>query len=201
MSEVDTDLIRALERSRELGFLGPGAVEAHVVNARRFVECVPTDTVRALDIGAGGGVPGLCLARWFPSVEWNLLDSNLRRCRFLREAIDALGLSNAAVVEGRAEELARQADLRHSFDLVTARSFGAPAVTAECATGFLVSGGLLVVSEPPDAPDRWDAAGLSQLGMSLVESDYQGVAIIRQDEPSADRWPRRTGIPSKRPIF
>ena len=92
------------------------------------------------------------------------------------------------------------------MDLVTARGFGPPAVTAECAAPFLVLGGQLLVSEPPESdPDsRWPAAGLALLGMNLdqVTSPTPAhYAVIDQGERCPDRYPRRVGIPVKRPLF
>ena len=76
-----------------------------------------------------------------PELELTLLEARQRACRFLREAVESLGLAGVVVVEARAEEAARRADLREAFDAVVARSFGPPAVTAECAVGFLRPGG------------------------------------------------------------
>jgi 16S rRNA (guanine527-N7)-methyltransferase len=85
-----------------------------------------------------------------------------------------------------------------------ARSFGPPAVTAECAAGFLPVGGLLVVSEPPadDEPEgRWPPAGLAELGFgpaARLGTPTAGFVRIPCVEDH-DRWPRRVGIPAKRP--
>src|SRR3546814_3548101 len=89
-----------------------------------------------------------------------------KRCAFLREAVEALGADERVeVVEGRAEEIGR-GEMRRVVDAVIARSFGPPAATAECAAPLLRAGGLLVVSEPPEALDRWPEDGLAMLGMA-----------------------------------
>jgi 16S rRNA (guanine527-N7)-methyltransferase len=109
------------------------------------------------------------------------------------------------VVCARAEEAARAPQWRGSFDVVTARSFGPPAVTAECAVGFLRIGGALLVSEPPDPhPERWPADGLARLG--LIAEPVPGTASahlirLRTSEAVDPRWPRRVGIPRKRPLW
>src|SRR6266508_923171 len=78
------------------------------------------------------------------------LDAHRRAQAFLEEAIDRLGLAGRLrAVAGRAEELARDPELRSASDLVVARAFGPPPATAECGAGFLREGGRLVVSEPP----------------------------------------------------
>jgi 16S rRNA (guanine527-N7)-methyltransferase len=139
----------------------------------------------------------------WPTTDWCLLDANQRRTEFLQDAVDALALSSrVTVVRGRAEELAHDPSLRAAFDLVVARSFGKPAVTAECAAGFLSVGGFLVVSEPPEATEesRWDPEGLAELGLEDA-GQQAGCQVLRAVAPCPDRFPRRVGIPAKRPLF
>jgi 16S rRNA (guanine527-N7)-methyltransferase len=136
--------------------------------------------------------------------EWILLDSNRRRASFLRAAVEALGLSDRVKVLPERAELAGRGALRASVDLVVARSFGAPGVTAECASPFLRPGGRLLVAEPPGGvPGRWDERGLDQLGMRAIASCVAPTAfqVIVQQELCPNRYPRRTGIPTKRPLF
>jgi 16S rRNA (guanine527-N7)-methyltransferase len=162
-----------------------------------------------LDLGSGGGLPGLVLARYRPELDLTLLEARQRACRFLRDAVAELGLAAVVVVEARAEEAARDPELRERFDTVMARSFGPPAVTAECAVGFLVPGGRLVVSEPPigDGPavpsPRWPAGGLDTLGLGpAVRGGEPGAGFVSLAKIRADdRWPRRVGIPAKRPLW
>jgi 16S rRNA (guanine527-N7)-methyltransferase len=167
------------------------------------------DEGRVLDLGSGGGLPGLVLATYRPQLELTLLEARQRACRFLREAVTALDLARVTVVEARAEDAARRPDLRESFDAVVARSFGPPAVTAECAVGFLRPGGRLVVSEPPGdqegdgAAVRWSQSGLEELGLSAPAPGAGAAAayVLMEKRRSDDRWPRRVGIPAKRPLW
>lgn len=138
-----------------------------------------------------------------------LLDSNRRRAGFLAESVAQLGWSDRVrVVGARAEEAGRDPTLRGAFTLVVARSFGPPAVTAECAAPLLHVDGLLVVSEPPRPAqgaeaDRWPAPGLAPLGLVPlgVWRGQFGYQILRQATPCPDRFPRRVGIPGKRPLY
>ena len=104
-----------------------------------------------IDLGTGGGVPGLVLLSCWTEARVVLLDSNERRTEFLSETIDSWSAApRGEVLRGRAEELGHQGDLRECFEVVTSRSFGIPALTAECGAAFLAPGGWMVVSEPPD---------------------------------------------------
>jgi 16S rRNA (guanine527-N7)-methyltransferase len=146
------------------------------------------------------------LALSWPGSRWTLVDSGRRRLEFLAEAVGRLGLDQLVeVVGGRAEELAHDVRWRGRFDLVVARGFGPPAVTAECGSGFLAVGGRMVVSEPPGGrPDRWPAAGLEVLGVVPAATLVAGGAsyqVLDQVSPCPDRFPRRTGTPAKRPLF
>ena len=188
--------------------LGPGPVEAHLDHAEAMAAAADGDfRGRFLDLGAGAGVPGLILLAVWPSASGVLLDARRRRCSFLESAVGALGLSDrASVACGRAEELARGQDLRGAFDLVVARGFGTPATTAESAVGFLGAGGRLVVSEPPGEadPERWPTPGLGELGLLGPEfrrAEGAGIAVLRAGGPPGERWPRRPGIPGRRPLW
>lgn len=199
-----------LARSRTLGFLGPGPVEEHIRHALAFAEAVSRPPARALDLGAGGGLPGLVLAtEVWPECRWTFLDAQRRRTDFLREAVGELDLAaRIDIVTERAEILGRDDAHRGRYDLVVARSFGPPAVTAECAAPLLVPGGVLVVSEPPSGTaDRWPREALATLGLvgpaSLVSSDDPPVHLVALTRSAVDlgRYPRRVGIPAKRPLF
>lgn len=88
---------------------------------------------------------------------------------------------------------------------MVARLFGPSAVTAECAAPLLETGGVLIVSEPPtEAVGRWSSSGLAELGLAwvtVVAGEAGRFAVLRQVEPCPERFPRRTGIPAKRPLF
>jgi 16S rRNA (guanine527-N7)-methyltransferase len=171
---------------------------------------------RFLDLGSGGGLPGLVLAHHWPCSRAVLLDGSRRKAMALRKAVGECGWADRVnVVHSRAEVAARS-ELRGAFDLVVARSFGLPPTTAECAAPFLRSGGLLVVSEPPvdlppdsnvagcaSDPDRWSPEGLVVVGLKPVTGWRRrfGYQVLRQFVPCPERFPRRVGVARKRPIY
>jgi 16S rRNA (guanine527-N7)-methyltransferase len=197
-------LVAVLDEARRRGFLGPGPIAGHIARALDLTAAADQSPGRALDLGSGGGLPGLPLALAWPSSRWFLLDGSQTRATFLQEMVERLGLTDRATVVGDRAEVAARTQLRQSFDLAVARSFAAPAPTAECGAPFLRVGGHLVVAEPPGgAPERWDEAGLAKLGLRLGRSGTGPTAyqVLEQFEPCPDRYPRRVGVPAKRPLF
>src|ERR1700742_5063316 len=87
---IEPALLRVLERSQQMGFLGPGDVAFHVEHAMAFAEVLGPDAERVLDLGTGGGIPGLVLLARQPGLTMTLLDANTRRCDFVRSALDDL---------------------------------------------------------------------------------------------------------------
>lgn len=196
-----------LEEAKELGFLGPGPVEGHIEHAKGFLQVVgEVPPTRAVDLGSGGGVPGLVLALAWPQTRMALLDSSERRTLFLARAAIELDVADRVVVaRARAEDAGRDPDWRGRADLVVARSFGAPAVTAECAAPLLCLGGRLIVSEPPEeGASRWPPEAVAQLGLrpaARFEQAFCRFQVLRQDELCPQDFPRRAGVPEKRPLF
>lgn len=209
-----TALQGLLSEARDLGFLGPGPLDLQVRHARGFTtisrRLSESGATRLVDLGAGGGLPGLVVAVEWPDVSIVLLEANGRRAAFLRRAVERLDLGGrVSVLEERAEVAGRDPESRAMFDGALARSFGRPAVLAECAAPFLRKGGWLLVSEPPraqgeaDDGTRWPAEPLRQLGLEPAGVTHEGFEyrVLRQVEPCPERFPRRNGVPAKKPLF
>lgn len=223
-----------LQQAQAWGFIGSGSLAPHLAHSLAFARLLEWLAARRaaehpdawpglgrlLDLGSGGGLPGLVLACCFPGIEIVLLDASERRAAYLEAAAHALGASaQIQVVAARAEVAGRDPEFRGGFPVVVARAFGPPAVTAECAAPFLVQRGLLVVSEPPSTvlERRWPADGLAKVGMARVaveQVENEGAApgsaadathahfvVCRQVERCPDRFPRRDGVARKRPLF
>ncbi|MBW3643925.1 MAG: class I SAM-dependent methyltransferase [Actinobacteria bacterium] len=207
---LDGRLVEVLEEAKRLGFLGPGPVADHIVHARAYAAAGSADDPSrpALDLGSGGGVPGLVLAAEGGERRWTLVEANQRRCTFLVEAIATLDLeARVEVVGGRAEQVGREPGHRGRYGTVVARGFGRPAVTAECAAPLLAGGGLLLVSEPPEGTaeeqKRWPAAELDRMGLvlSVITAGPPRIAVLQQVSACPERFPRRVGIPAKRALW
>ena len=161
----------------------------------------------AVDLGTGGGVPGLVLAT-LTSNRWVLVDRGDRRCTFLRWAVRELGIVDRVEVHAMDAVSVARGDLRGRAGLVTARSFAAPGPTAECAAPLLALDGVLVVSEPPGGDggswNRWDPEALDQLGMVDLGGWRHGGAgyrAMRSTGTCPSRFPRRFKRQLAGPLF
>jgi 16S rRNA (guanine527-N7)-methyltransferase len=185
----DTPLLGALEESNRQGPLGETPQRALAVGVR-FADQVPSGLV--VDLGAGGGVPGLVIAWRRPDVALRLVERRATRADLLRRLVLRLGLEDRCTVwTADAADIGRNPTWRGQADAVVARSFGAPAILAEAAAPLLRTGGHLIVSEPPDVTrSRWPHAGLGLLGMEDGGvTDH--LRSIRQVTACPDRFPRR----------
>lgn len=204
MTWSDT-LLDVWRDGQRLSAVGPGPVVEHLEHSSALAAQLEPPR-RAVDLGSGAGIPGLALAGWWPASEWLLVDAARRRVRLLEDAVARLGWQGRVhVLHGRAEDIARVPAWRGWADLVTARSFGPPAATAECGVGFLRPGGVLVVTEPPEGEqDRWPADPLAAIGLRPLpspSSDQVRIQRLERIGELPDHVPRRPGIPAKRPLF
>lgn len=195
---VDGALVRVLERSRALGFLGPGPVEPQVSHALLIGKALVADWPDArhavvADLGAGGGLPSLPLLVAHADLRMVLVDAIQKRASFLVWASVELGVGERSEVWcGRAEAFAHDQARRGRLDAVVARGFGPPSWTLECGAPLLRPGGRLVVSEPPGYrvyPDQ----GLGRCGLTLV-AQRDGCAVFERTgdvDPSLPRPARR----------
>ena len=215
--EIPGALLEVLEGARTLGFLGPGPVTPQVEHAVAYLDLLEVNDDGQdglgpyLDLGSGGGIPGLVLATLLPRTRWVLLDSMVRRTGFLGEAVDRLRLgSRVQVVTARAEEVGRDPTHRMRYRTIVARSFAAPPVLAECAAPLLMRGGTVVVSEPPaepgatePRPGRWPVTGLARLGLAMERwaAGPPSLARLRQVDRCPRTYPRAVGVPSRDPLW
>ena len=200
-------LHQSILKAQDWGFIG-GDLEQHLEHSQAFVEILQSLDLgdrSGVDLGSGGGLPGLIILTSLQAVRLSLVEVMGKRAAFLEQAIIDLGLdSRARVVRQRAEELAHDPRFRERYAFVTARSFAGPGVTAEVAAGFLELGGVLVVSEPPNSSgERWSRAGLERLGLRLeeVRRDVFGFAMLVKVQNCQASYPRVAGKAWKQPLF
>lgn len=177
---MDTELREALGVSQRLGFLGDRPIVEVIEHARAFVEGVADVSGSVLDLGSGGGVPGLVLAVDRPDLVVTLLDRRTKRTDFLSRMVARLGLTERVdVVAADVDDAIR--DGLGSFDAVIARGFGPPDSTVRTAVRCVVPSGVIVISEPPSG-DRWDPDLIEELGLVRLPSDPRIVRFRRRSE-------------------
>jgi 16S rRNA (guanine527-N7)-methyltransferase len=166
---------------------------------------------RAVDVGSGGGVPGIPLALARPDVRWILADSVAKKADVLRGFAETLGLRNVTVVAERAEALGQSATHRERHDLVTARACAALPVLAELTLPLLRRGGQLLAWQGPltaeDEEVRRGRAAVGRLGggpprivPSLPGLGGHTFVLVEKVSATPARYPRRPGEPSRRPL-
>jgi len=169
--EPSVALVDALLDAQRLGFLGSRPIPEVIEHARGFVRALrarENDRVieSVLDLGSGGGVPGLIIAHDLPAVRLTLLDRRAKRTDALERLVRRLGWQDRITVACTDVTTFAPDDL---FDAVVARGFGPPEFTLAQAVRFVRDGGPIVISEPPEV-DRWDDRLLADLGLRRVEA-------------------------------
>ena len=164
----------------------------HVEESLAAVEIVRRFEGPIVDVGSGGGAPGIPLAAALPEHQVTLLEANGRKCAFLREA--AREFPNVAVVQGRAEE--QETD---RFGVAVAKALAPPPVAAEWCLPLVAPGGGVVLFVGPSA----DAAAASRVSERLGGGPAEqapGLLVLPKLEPTPPGFPRRSGVAKKRPL-
>ena len=172
---------------------------------------LPSGNIRVVDVGSGAGLPGLPLKLAFPGIELHLVESVGKKTAFLEHIAETLSLEGVYVHKGRAEALAREVDLRETFDLALVRGLAKLSLLLEFSLPFCRTGGLVVALKHGGLDSEMDEAefGLSELGGRQAGefpvtldglTDNRVVVAFQKAAPTPDRYPRRVGIPAKRPL-
>jgi 16S rRNA (guanine527-N7)-methyltransferase len=168
-------------------------------------------TPSIIDVGAGPGFPGLPIKLARPAVRLVLVDSVAKKAAFLRHVVASLGLSEVTVLTGRAEDLARSAVHRERYDAAVGRAVASLPVLVELCLPFVRIGGRLVAPRRGDLlQEQQDAeTAVALLGGRFrapipVElghgRDGYGLVVVAKERPTPARFPRRAGVPAKRPL-
>jgi 16S rRNA (guanine527-N7)-methyltransferase len=171
----------------------PGeARRVHVDESLAALDTVQRFEGSIVDVGSGGGAPGIPLASALPDRDVTLLEANGRKCAFLREA--AREFPNVTVVQGRAEE--QETD---RFGVAVAKALAPPPVAAEWCLPLVAPGGAAVLYVGPSA----DAAAVGRVSERLggaPAEETPGLLVLRKLEPTPTGFPRRLGVAKRRPL-
>ncbi len=166
---------------------------------------------RLIDVGSGAGLPGVPLKILFPFLSLTLLESAGKKVAFLRHLVSRLGLGDVEVVAGRAEELGHQAGYREAFHVAVSRAVAPLPTLAELCLPFCRLGGILVAQKKfPVAEELAGAArAIALVGGAWRETkavavegllEERALVIIAKERPTPPQYPRRPGLPAKRPL-
>lgn len=177
----------------------------HVIDACHALPLLP-GAGKVLDVGTGGGLPGIVWAICRPDLEVHLLDSIKKKCKALEQIVSDLSLDNVTVMCSRSEDLALKT--RESYDLVTARAVTATGVLLEYLAPLVKPQGHALafkgpgyVTEIEELTDRWQELGFSnpEIWNYFLESSEHFILVWNKIRSCPSRFPRRAGMAEKKP--
>ena len=182
-----------------------------VVSATEKAAPIRENSVSLIDVGTGAGFPAIPLKIAFPQIKLTLLDSLNKRVGFLNDVIDTLQLSDTTAIHARAEEGARKAELRDSFDFVVSRAVASMNVLTEYCLPYAKPNGLFIAYKSGEIEDELTEAknAIKLLGgklediisFNLADSDIErSFVIIRKVSATPKRFPRKPGTAKKDPL-
>jgi 16S rRNA (guanine527-N7)-methyltransferase len=166
------------------------------------------DARKVVDVGSGGGLPGLPLKIVRPDLEMTLLEADQAKAAFLVHACATLGLQGVEVVAMRAEEAAHDARFREAFDVAVVRALAPMPVLAELCLGFVRVGGRLLAQKTEGEDHEAALRAVEVMGGTLgtvhaaPSAARKGgtVVVIDKVRPTPAAYPRRSGVPSRKPL-
>ncbi len=181
------------------------------VSLVKVIEDLSVKDYSILDLGTGAGFPGIPLKIVFPNLHITLVDSLNKRVDFLNLVIKELGLENIQAIHSRAEDLAHDIEFREQYDIVVSRAVANLSVLSEYCIPFVKPEGYFVPYKSGNSKDEItgskNAVGMlggkiiSVCDFTLPDSDYsRSNVLIKKIKSTEDRFPRKAGTPSKKPL-
>lgn len=168
--------------------------------------------LRVIDVGTGAGLPGIPLKIVFPRIKLTLLEATAKKTKFLEHLINVTGLTGIDIIAGRAEEIAHNPEYRERYDVVLSRAVASLPVLVELALPFAKTRGLFIAYKKGDTAEeiKQSARALKTMGgvnkeiipvnPALFDDKRYLIKIEKLDE-TPPAYPRRPGIPEKRPLL
>lgn len=190
-------------------------IHKHFLDSLSITEVFPPETLhnggKLIDVGTGAGFPGIPLAIVFPELEITLLDSLQKRVNFLNDTIEKTGLTNITAIHSRAEEAGRNKKYREIYDYTVSRAVANLSVLTEYCLPFTKQGGYFIAYKSGNAEEEIREAGKAikllggalntQKKFNLFGTDQERIlAVIRKENKTPSKYPRKAGTPSKEPL-
>ena len=164
-----------------------------------------------IDVGTGAGFPGIPLAILLPKVQFTLMDSLNKRIIFLQDVVKKCGLKNVECIHSRAEELAKNEKYREKYDVCVSRAVANLSVLLEYCIPFINESGIFISYKSEFSEEETDNAkkAIKVLG-GKIEDTYieelphsdinRSFVVIKKERSTSNKYPRKAGVPSKKPI-
>jgi 16S rRNA (guanine527-N7)-methyltransferase len=186
----------------------------HVLDS---LSCLLFDPVagaeRLIDVGSGGGLPGMPLKITRPQMDVSLLESTGKKAHFLKETSDTLGLGEISIINGRVEEVAHTVDHRSAYNVATARAVARLSVVAEYCVPLVGAGGHVISMKGPLHPGELEEGkrAARELGATLLDTvrvpvlpelgdKERWLVILKKVRRTPGKYPRRVGTPARNPL-
>ena len=186
----------------------------HFLDSLTAAQALPSEMLRSgafIDVGSGGGFPGIPMKLAFPGMRGMLLDATAKKAAFLAHVCEALELQDISVRAGRAESVAHEDTMREKFDIAFARAVAEIAALAELTLPFTRVGGVVALHKKANIAVELERAqnAIETLGGRLREVvpvalpglDDRALVVLEKRRPTPEQYPRRPGMPAKRPLI
>lgn len=189
---------------------GDEELSSHVEDSLKVLEFCDLTGKKIIDIGSGAGFPALVLAIHCPDAQFVLVESDLKKSEFLSSACTEFGLNNVQVIRERAEIIGRDPVYRGQFDYCTSRAVAAVNIMLEYGIPLLKRDGRMLLwkgrnyqqemEEAQTALEILHARAGEIFAYNLLEEKDRVIVEVIKEADTPEQYPRRTGIPSKRPL-
>jgi 16S rRNA (guanine527-N7)-methyltransferase len=189
-----------------------GIVIKHFLDSLSAARSIPPGPIKLIDVGAGAGLPGLPLKIARPAISLTLLEATRKKCDFLQAVIDDLHLTDVTVVNARAEEAGRLEEHRAQYDIAIARGVAEMPTLIEYLLPFVKIGGLALAQKSKEVLNDVQRAerALTTLGGRLNDivaikvpelNEVRYLVLVEKIDRTPEKYPRRTGVPAKKPLL
>lgn len=189
-------------------------MDKHFLDSISMCKAIGLDeksTYEIIDVGTGAGFPGIPLKIMFPNLKITLLDSLLKRINFLEEVVAKLNLTDVELIHGRAEDFGKMDEFREKFDIATSRAVANLSSLSEICIPFVKKEGLFISYKSDKLEEELSGVNhvLSLLGgviekqesLILPQTDlFRNLLLIKKVDFTPSKYPRKAGIPFKRPL-